>query len=276
MSSIGKSTNTSKVVGVLGKSTPSRFYKFFLPCAQDVGSGSVLDLSGKSNNAIIESATSDAAVWAVAGAVTTTGAATGSGAGVNVPTSQSLSPMGFDLASGKSMLWSFQIKLPTNPTGSALRALCGSLSGASGGIVFYVGEASAAYAGRCSVRIRNAGGSNNTYNNPTNAPLVNDGNFHNIVVWVNGSTKTLSLYVDGILSSYQSNQDISAVSSTVNVPNIPYGIGHYGDPSTTGTTGTQSKNHHCMIFNSVPTNINDLIQQVTINPSKLVEDWMVT
>lgn len=276
MPTVGKNTNSTRIAGVLDATpTPAANYRFFLPGAQPVGSGAVLDKSGNGNNGLIEAGTSDAAVWANVGSITTTSAATGTGAGVSVPAVNSLSPMGFDLANGKSLLWALQVKIPTNPTGSALRVIAGSLTGASGGIVLYMGEASAAFAGRVTVRIRNAGGTNNTYNTPTTAPLINDGNIHSVVVFVNGTNKTLTVYVDGTASAYQNAQDISAIAATVQVPNSGYGLGHYGDPSATGTLGTQTRNHHCLIFDTLPSNINSIVQHVVKNPTKVVENWMI-
>lgn len=276
MSTVGKNTNYTKVAGILNNNIiPAQQYRFFLPCAQPAGSGNVTDLSGKLNIGVIDAATTDGAVWANSGSITTTSAAAGVGAGVTIPAQNSLSPMGFDLANGKSMLWVFQVKIPVNPSGAALRTLAGSLTAASGGIVAYVGEASAAFAGRVSIRIRNAGGTNNTYNSPTTAPLINDGNLHTIAVFVNGVAKTLSVYVDGVASAYQTNQDISAIASTVQIPNIGYGVGHYGDPATTGTLGTQTRNHQCLVFDTLPSNINRIVQHIIKNPTKMIESWMV-
>lgn len=276
MSTVGKSTNSTRVVGnIVATPIPATEYKFFLQGAQPVGSGNVIDISGKGNVGVIDSGTTDAAVWATAGSITSTSAAAGAGKGVSVKAVNLLSPMGFDLSTGKSLLWAFQVKIPVNPTGSALRAVAGSLTGTSGGIVAYVGEASAAYAGRFSVRIRNAAGTNNTYQTPTTAPLINDGALHSIVVFVDGSNKQLTVYVDGAVSAYQNLQDISSIASTVYVPNSDYGIGHYGDPATTGTLGIQTRNHHCIIFDQLPSNATDVVQHLVRNPARVIEDWMI-
>lgn len=276
MSTVGKNTAGNTLKGVIN-TTPilPTEYKFFIPAAQPLGSGIALDLSGKNNNALIDAGTSDAAVWANSGFMTTTAAVPGTGKGLTIQKVSGNSPLGWSLSAGQSLILSMQINFPTLPTGSLSRQFVGDVS-SLGGVALVVGETSlAGGAGRLAVRVRDSAGVNNTYVPTSAAPLLIAGQTHTVVVYIDGVNKTTTLWLDGVASSFQNNQSLSSLSGNT-LSNTAFNFGYYGDLSgTSGTTNVKFASVQALVFNKVPTNIQKIVQHLVINPKNPIEKWML-
>lgn len=275
MSTIGKNTQGNKIQGVI-KPTPilTNEYKFYIPAAQPVSSGSAIDLSANNNIATIDAGTTDSAVWATPGFMTTTGAAPGVGKGLTVQKVLNNSPLQWNMQNGQSLLLAFKLNIPTLPTGSATRQIIGDLS-LVGGLSIVVGEASlAGGAGRLSVRVRDTS-TNNTYTPNSSAPQLVANTTHSVVVWVNGTSKQLTVYVDGVVSGMQNSQSLSSITGST-VSNAGFNFGYYGDlAATSGTTGVKVSNIHALVFNTVPNNISSLLSHLILNVSRPIEYGMI-
>lgn len=273
MPSAGKTTSGVRAAsGVYGSVTPSERYRFFIKAAQPVGSGNALDISGNGANAAIDAGTTDAAVWASAGFMTATGAAPGVGKGLTIPAAASKSPLNWDFSKGQSLLLAMQVNFPALPAGSAWRQFSGDLTSVGGGISVLVGEASlAGGAGRLAVRVRDAAGNNNVYTPTAAAPLLVAGQTHTVVAWIDGKSRSLSVYVDGTVSGFQSAQSLSAIVGST-VSNAGFNFGYYGDgAASSGTTGAKFANVHALVFDSVPANVDQLILLISKHIAKAVE-----
>ena len=275
MSTVGKNTQGSKVQGVI-KPTPilTNEYKLYIPAAQPVSSGNAIDLSGNNNIAVIDSGTTDAAVWANAGFITTTLAAPGAGKGLTIQKVSNNSPLQWNMQNGQSLLLAFKLNIPTLPTGSASRQIIGDLS-TVGGLSIVVGEASlAGGAGRLSVRVRDAS-VNNTYAPTSSAPQLVANTTHSVLVWINGVSKQLTVYVDGVVSGMQNSQSLSSITGST-VSNAGFNFGYYGDlAAISGTTGIKVSNVHALVFNTVPNNISSLLSHLILNGSRPIEYGMI-
>lgn len=272
MPSVGKTTAGVRAAsGVFGSVTPADQYRFFIKAAQPVGSGNAADLSGKGANATIDAGTTDAAVWANAGFMTSTGAVPGAGKGLTVAAVASKSPLNWDLSRGQSLLLAMQVNFPALPTGSASRQFSGDLT-SIGGVSVLVGEASlAGGAGRLAVRVRDSSGNNNTYMPTIAAPLLVAGQTHNVVVWIDGTAKTMTVYVDGVASGFQSAQSLASLVGAT-VANAGFNFGYYGDgAAASGTTNAKFANVHALVFDTVPLNIDQLITLLNRQIVRVVE-----
>ncbi len=277
MPTVGRTTSGVRAAsGVSGAVTPAEQYRFFICAAQPAGSGNALDISGKSANAVIDAGTSDAAVWANAGYMTTTGAVPGVGKGLTIPPAAALkSPLDWDLSKGQSLLIAMQVNFPALPSGAASRQFCGDLT-SLGGISLLVGEASlAGGAGRLAARIRDAAGVNNTYVPTIAAPLLVAGQTHTVVIWIDGTAKTLTVYVDGVASGFQTAQSLSSLTGATQ-SNAGFNFGYYGDgAASSGTTGAKFANVHALKFDAVPTNIDQLIALLNRHTARIVEKRVI-
>lgn len=185
------------ISGVTVKQAIASAYKFFLPGSQFVGSGNAKDLSGNNADATIDSGTTDAAVWANKGYITTAAATNG---GLYVPAAKAT----YNLAT-QSLILAFVMN---DASAAPTNYLFGNGNGGSDGIFINADSA------KLNLQICTNGGSITT-SGPT-AATVRDGTDHAVLVALNAVTKSASVYVDGILSNTFANAFSGTTAPTLN------------------------------------------------------------
>lgn len=243
--------------GVTSIFQPSRFYKFFIPGQQFLGSGSAKDKSGNSADAALGSAQSDAEAWANPGYMSTA-------AGANEAFTIPLAKFTFDLAT-QSVIFSGRIKKAA-PVGAEIIAGCGNTSTAQG---FYLSmRAASGSVSKIRPILNTSGGAVTGLADSTATFGEAAATDHVVTLAIDGLTKGVYLYCDGCLSNSYTSAFTGGTTLTV-----PFGIGaSTGASGDTGFVTQWSGVHMLVMTGGLPTNIGIIAQKLAGAPHLWLSD----
>lgn len=238
---------------IAGGGVPSTHYRFFIPGQQQAGSGNAEDLSGKDADAVIPASYSDAELWANTGYMTTKA---GTGDCVSVPNDK----IAFNLAT-QSVIFAAIINKAV-PAGGESIFSAGDAVTTQG---FYLSARSGA--GKLRPVLNTSGGVVTTLADST--AVFCDASDRHVVCAIDGITKAVYLYADGVLS----NSYLSAFTGGTTV-NTSFNIGaNPGTPATATSYALKTFGLHFLVFDgALPLNINVLAQRLSDYPTKALTD----
>ncbi len=208
------------VRSVSGSGTINPTAVFYIPGRQFVGSQSAKDYSGNSADAVIQSGTTDAEVWANNGYITTKAATAGK---LDIPLAKSAFNLG-----GESVIFSAVIKKAA-PTVS--EAIMGHGSAGAGAYGFYL--SARATTGKIRVIPNTTGGAVTGLTDST--AVFCDGTDHHILVAFDFVTGEIKIFRDGALSdAYPANSYVRGGASN---PVVDFAIGGASGAGSTGYAG---------------------------------------
>lgn len=252
-------SNSKLTPMILSKTSPSGAYVGFWPGCQDSTDGrtTIVDKSGKANDLLLGAQASYAAVTAAAGYASIVGAAATS--------DRSLATSGallWDMYAGQSLIIAFAIKAAAPGASSTIfnaRGASGDVKGVAvvvdlnGKPIVYVRDTAATFA----------------TNLPSN--VICDGAEHIIVVAIDGTGKMAYGWMDGVAwSTLTAGQAVTATAGSTQ-GNDPARWGASGDfvSASVGTWvngATLNLRHmHVLVSNSWPSNIADIVKELTKN-----------
>lgn len=234
-------TTDSQKTGITGGSEIASRYKFFIPGSQFAGSGNAKDLSGNNADAVIDSGTSDAAVWANKGYMTS---AAGANGGLYVAAAKS----SFDLST-HSLIIAGVVNIAS---GASSVFFAGNGDGSNQGI-YLAGDVNGklvAFVSTSDAMATSLGAS---------TAVIRDGTDHAVVVALDSVTKSAYYYVDGTLSDQAAN---AFTGSTTIATNFYVG-------AVAGGTAVAAKFNGLHMFTmsgGLPSNINLLAAKHAASP----------
>lgn len=225
----------------------SKFCRWYVPCLQDVGSGSPSSISQDLPNMLIGAATSDASIWSNSGFVTST-SGVAQDKGVSFPSTV----LNWDGCKGQSLLYFFQVQGTDPGAGSRIS---GNRRGGIG--ISFQSDGT----GKISFLMRD---------NLTSVQYgpygpVFDGATHSVCVYIDGVLKKISIWIDGVITSI-SGADISANLVGTTNSDLPFGFGHDGNPAASSTFAMKFRNLHAYVKPAVIPNIDALVARLQKNP----------
>lgn len=249
--------NTDATSVRLGGSGVSKYYKFFIPGQQFIGSGDANDRSGNSANAARLASLTDAAAWANPGYITT-------GAGANFGAAVALAKVGFDLGS-QSIIVSARIKKAA-PVGNENIFGCGDSASAQG---FYISMRAAA-GGVSKVRpvINTSGGVVAGLADSTATFGEAAATDHVLTLAIDGITKNIYLYCDGSLSN-----TYAAAFSGGTTLSAAFGFGSQQGNAGAVSVACQFSGMHLLVMDGpLPTNHGLIAQRLAAQPHYYLTD----
>lgn len=244
------------------KATPSSRYFGFWPGMQDAtdGNTAILDKSGKGRNLIL-------------GASATYGAVT--------PTSQYATIVGSVNASDKSLatadafVWdmfagqSLIMQCTMNAAVPGAQAHVFNARGASGDVKGF--GLTVDSAGRPVAQVRDTG---TTFGSNTPSNVITDSTPHIVTVVINGTAKTIQIFVDGTpISTHATPQAITATGGSTQADG-PARWGAQGDFVTSSTptwvngANLLLRHMHLIVMDSYPANISAILAELLRNPHR--------
>lgn len=245
---MAKADARRKYVDKLSMSTPASPYRFLLTGTQAIET-SVIDRSGNGADAIIPAATySPSALWANKGYITTEA---GTGKGVCISADKTT----FDLATD-SLILAFTVNAE-QPTGNPPLMGNGDASGRQG---IYI---SARSTGQVRVLITTSTGLVSALIMPTG--VVFDGTDHHVVVAIDAPTRSVFVFIDGLLAGSYPNYYAGTTT-----PSSTWNFGSSGNVINAATTmAAKLKGLHLMVLEDagLPSNIGQVARKLFENPS---------
>lgn len=254
---------------ILSKNSPSPSYVGFWPGCQDAADGrtTIVDKSGKGNDLLLGAQATYSAVTGSAGYASIVGAAATS--------DKSLATAGvlpWDMYAGQSLILAFVVKAAA-PGSTATLFNARGASGDVKGIAVVVD-----LNGKPTIYVRDTGTTFAT-NLPTN--VICDGAEHVIIVAIDGTSKIAYGWVDGTAwSTLGSGQAITAIAGSTQ-GNDPARWGASGDfvAASVGTWvngATLNLRHmHALVMSSWPSNISDIVKELTKNIHRPLSDKLL-
>lgn len=233
---------------------PSSKYKFFIPGTQFVGSGNAKDYSGNGNDAVISSATTDAATWANNKYITT---GAGTGLGVSVP----LAGSSFDLATQSVIIHG----VCNVATPAGVENIIGNGDNASAqGVYLRIGTT-----GKMRPVLNASGGVVAGLADSTGT--LCDGTDHSFAIAIDGVVKSVFTYIDGFLDHSYLTAFIGGTPSIAD--QFCIGMAASATPSTTTSYAGKWKGLGELVFTGgLPLNISAIAQRLSANPLQALSD----
>lgn len=232
---------------------PSTKYKFFIPGTQFVGSGNARDFSGNAADAVIPTTHSDAAVWASKGYMTSVA---GTGKGVYVPVAAS----SFDLATQSMILHGVLNKAA--PAGVENPIGCGDNASLKG-VYFRLNTS-----GKIRPIINSSGGTVTGLADSTGT--LADASDHAFMLAMDGVTKNVYTFIDGVLDHTYSNAFSGGTSITAQ---FCIGSAAGVDPTLATSYDGKWKGVGLLVFTGgLPLNVSQLAQRHSAAPLVAISD----
>lgn len=221
---------------------PSTGYKLFVPGAQDAGSGAAVDRSPNGNDLLIDADTTDGAVWANAGYVTSAG--TFGGSGNKGVTSETAIPLDF---SSQTILMALTVNGAASDGAFDFdgKNWIGNYNDETG-----LGLKVTDSAGKFGWHFKQGASTNydsGGFGPKSSTITVFNGADHNIVFYWNGATAVLNAYVDGVLDTNFSNLNLGAIPA-LNGITSSFSIGSSPSYSVNGNRTVKVKNLHLLTW----------------------------
>lgn len=230
----------------------------WVPGVQPVGSGAAIDKSSNGRNLAVDVGTTDGAVWANPGWITTTDGSGGSAKGVS--TAAIMPPVDFR---SDTVLLCMQVKgAATAAADVASKRWGGTFPAGGGGVQFRL--SGTVGNGKMRLALFHSG-------SPTisadSALTVFDGNPHSLQILVRGGELVAEMYVDGVKDTGVGSMSLSGMGLTAGAHG-PFCLGHDVDAAGQGNRAVQFANIQWLQWNgqAPPANIATLLAMYVQRP----------
>lgn len=220
---------------------PSAAYLWRVPAKQALGSGVPLDVSGNGKNLTLGAANSDALAWANPGDMTTTQLGSTDG-GFTIPGTGAGRAVPWDANSGRVLILCGEV----NSAGAFGPSIMGDRT-LSPGMNLAIATANNADGVAGGLVINLQDNASHTYTSGPLRQVANGSSKVSYFVVLNAITKTASAWVGGKAQTLTGGGDFSALTGTM-VSFWPWGFGHAGNPSTSGTGATKQRNVSALLL----------------------------